>query len=367
MTYFSGDLTRGKRGLAGVLGLAVFAVALSVGAPAFSQDADLKPLLDRIQRLERDIRTLNAQVARGGSGSGEPVPLVSGPEGGSLPAAETEQTLARLELRMTNLENELRAATGRSEEVSHQVDLVNERLDKLIADVDYRLSALERSVASGQTSGSGPAAGEPNVASNRPSAAIGGGGPARTAPARPTEPGTLGTLSEQDARNAQGLRADEMAASPQDTDQRAATEAPTQQAAATGGVLPEGTPRDQYNYAFGLLRQTRYEEAEAALTAFLDTHGDHPLASNARYWLGESYYVRGDYVRAAEVFLDAYQDAPKGPKAPDTLLKLGMSLSSLDKKREACAAFGKLANEYDDAPANIKRLVERERSRNACN
>ena len=59
-----------------------------------------------------------------------------------------------------------------------------------------------------------------------------------------------------------------------------------------------------------------------------------------------TYYVRAAYVQAAEVFLEGYRSDPKGTKAPDSLLKLGMSLSGLDKKREACAAFNKLIKDY---------------------
>jgi tol-pal system protein YbgF len=131
-------------------------------------------------------------------------------------------------------------------------------------------------------------------------------------------------------------------------------------------VLPQGTPKEQYSYAFGLLRQANYDKAEEALQAFLKVNGDDPLAGNARYWLGETYYVRGQYVQAAEVFLKGYRSDPKSPKAPDTLLKLGMSLTNLDKKREACAAFDKLEADFPDASASIKNTVAKERQRGGC-
>jgi tol-pal system protein YbgF len=131
-------------------------------------------------------------------------------------------------------------------------------------------------------------------------------------------------------------------------------------------VLPEGTPEDRYRFAFGLLRQARYDDAEVALRAFLKAHEGDPLAGNARYWLGETYYVRGDYQQAAVVFYEGYNTAPKGAKAADTLLKLGMSLASIDKKNEACATFDKLAKEFSDTAANIAKLVTRERQRSGC-
>src|SRR5882672_6593915 len=62
------------RGL--VLGAALIGALqlLSVGT-AGAQDRDLRPLLDRLDRMERDMNQLQRQVYRGGSTSGAPVPL----------------------------------------------------------------------------------------------------------------------------------------------------------------------------------------------------------------------------------------------------------------------------------------------------
>lgn len=355
MADFFGEPTRGQRGWARPVGVAVVTAILFWGAPAFSQNVDIKPLLDRIQRLERDIRTLNSQTSRSGGPAGAAATPV---DIGSMP--ESQQTTARMEVRLTSLEAEVRAATGRSEEVSHQLEQVNQRLDKLIGDVDYRLSVLERNQAAAQAQGGQglPAAGAPNLSAVPAPLAVERQRTGAAGPAFATTATTLGTLSGQDMEK---FQEGEAIASQE------APPAPAQQAAAAPGVLPEGTPKEQYTYAFDLLRQGRYDDAEVALGAFIKAHGEHALAGNARYWLGETFYVRGDFIRAAEIFLGAYQDNPKDPKAPDTLLKLGMSLANLDKKREACAAFGKLEAEYADAPANIKRLVEREQTQNACN
>jgi len=82
--------------------------------------------------------------------------------------------------------------------------------------------------------------------------------------------------------------------------------------------------------------------------------------------LGETYYVRGAFVEAAETFLEGYQANTQGPKAADALLKLGMSLASLEKKQEACAAFQKLREDYPNAPAGLKNTMQREWQKNGC-
>lgn len=350
----------GNRGirLTCLLGLALTSALFLAAVPAYSQQTDLKPLLDRLQRLERDIQTMNIQMSRGGmappplSGSQSPSPDMS------LGGAGDQPGIARLEVRLTAMENEVRSVTGRVEETGHQIDQINQRLEKLIGDMDFRLSQLERGQASGtqpRQTMEGPQTGT-SAATPPPS-----GQTARSdssAPGLAPLPGVLGTLPRQDAE-----RAGQSAAAPS---AGGASQAPAQSAAARAGALPAGTPKEQYDHAFGLLRQARYDEAEAALRAFLDAHPKDPLAGNANYWLGESFYVRADYVRAAEVFLEGYQREPKGSKAADTLLKLGMSLSNLDKKREACAAFDKLTKEFPGAPGTIQQVVSRERQKNAC-
>ena len=66
-------------------------------------------------------------------------------------------------------------------------------------------------------------------------------------------------------------------------------------------------PQDQYNAAFSLLRQARYEDAEQALRGFVQQHPRDSLAPAAQYWLGETFYVRKDYTNAAAAFADGYE------------------------------------------------------------
>ena len=132
-------------------------------------------------------------------------------------------------------------------------------------------------------------------------------------------------------------------------------------------VLPTGSVTDRYKFAFNLTRQARYEEAEIAFKAFIKSHGEDALAGNAHYWLGETYYVRKDFMHAAQAFFEAYQKFPSGAKAPDSLLKLGMSMSNMDKSTEACTTYGKLRQEFSGAmKAPIEQALNRETQRLKC-
>ncbi len=359
--------------------VAVLVVAAALSTPAQAQNTDdLKVMLDRMERLERDIRTLNLSLSRG-----RPVtPTVSGVKpvaaapkagpGGAAAGGGGGPALARMEIHLSALGEDLRSTTGAMEQFDFQIGEIRKRLDKLVADMDYRLSALE-----------GRAQGQPGAPSGARTAA-----PPRlsAAPSPPpvqkiipgqaggfaAPPTTLGTVSRSSlsvvtpppSAKGPGQKSATATLAPARRPAPAAP-APTASAAATG-VLPPGTAKEQYGYAFGLLRQANYDKAELALQEFVKLHPKEPLASNARYWLGETFYVRAAYVQAAEVFLEGYQADPKGPKAPDSLLKLGMSLGGLDKKREACAAFDKLLKDFPDAPAGVKNTVTREKQKYGC-
>jgi tol-pal system protein YbgF len=139
----------------------------------------------------------------------------------------------------------------------------------------------------------------------------------------------------------------------------------------TLGVLsdsaPEGSdPAALYEEAFMTLRQGRYEEAEKSFTTFLSSYPKHEFASNAQYWLSESYYARGQYDKAAQGFAKGYQQYPKAPKKADNLLKLGVSLAELDKKSEACVTLQQLENEVPDAPSSIKTRAKQEQEKLGC-
>ena len=136
--------------------------------------------------------------------------------------------------------------------------------------------------------------------------------------------------------------------------------------AAVAVALPNGTAKQQYDYAFDFLKRQDYARAEAALREFLKKNPKDALSGNAQYWLGESLYVRGDYQSAAQEFLTGYQTYPKGAKGPDSLLKLGMAMAHLNQQQGACTALGRIAKEYPDADDKIRTAAKTERTRLKC-
>lgn len=137
---------------------------------------------------------------------------------------------------------------------------------------------------------------------------------------------------------------------------------------ATGALaaLDPVEPKQLYESAYGYLLQRDYGAAQAAFEDFLKRFPSDSLSGNAQYWLGESHFVRGQYKAAAGAFLKGYQTYAQSQKAPDSLLKLAMSLDRLGQKDAACSSFSELNVKFPNAAQSIKARAQSERQRVGC-
>jgi tol-pal system protein YbgF len=125
------------------------------------------------------------------------------------------------------------------------------------------------------------------------------------------------------------------------------------------------SPDMLYERSYESLLRRQFADAETGFRTFLQKYGDNSLAGNAQYWLGETYYVQGDYRQAAQSFLKGYREFPKSRKAADSLLKLGLSLNRLGQKEQACAAFSQLGGQFPKA-AEARKRAQSEAKRAGC-
>lgn len=311
-------------------GAAVLLVVLPMPASAQQSVTDTRALYDRLLRLERDLQDVQRSVYQGGAGS--PAQL-----GGS--AADIAPTdAARIALRLDQIEASLRDMTGQVERLQFELRQANQKIDNLAADTDFRLRDLEGT-------GGGHA---PSASAGAPAPLAGSSAPAPVErPLTAAQQATVGTLG--------GVSA----SAPQLTP-------PRQLSSASNTGLPEGGPDAAYKYAMSFLRQGDYSAAEAAFSQFLENYGDTSLAGNAQYWLGETYYVRERYQDAARAFLTGYQTYSSSPKAPDSLLKLGITLAALGQTQDACLTLAEVPRTFPGAPQSVKARAEQERSRAGC-
>ncbi|MEX0808988.1 MAG: tol-pal system protein YbgF [Dongiaceae bacterium] len=335
-----------KRRFASLMGAALTVLLMAGAVPAAAQDE--QALSDRVERLQRELSDLERYVYAG--------------SGGSADAATSGNIAASQEVRMQQLQSEISRVTGTLEQVTFRIDQLNQQLERLSKDIDFRLTALEQ----GGLPAGGAAMSDAGT-SMTADAATGGADTHSDAPV-PTSSGSSGTLGVIPQEDLDAQLATQPGVDPTATGAGTpSTAGATTMAAATVPYdLPGDTPEAQYEHAFGLLRQANYPDAEAALSTFLQRHPDDLLAGNAQYWLGETYYVRGNYQQAALTFAEGYQKYPNSGKAPDNLLKLGMALGQLGKTEDACVALGQLRKQFPNAPENIQDRAARERQRYSC-
>lgn len=300
--------------------------ALVVALFCFSGDAaaqSSRELSNRMSRIENELETLSRAIYRG----------EQPPSAGSSSGGGDASMAANAEVRFQQLDVQIRDLTGKIEEQNFEIRQLKDTLERLSADVELRLGDLERGNAGGgisnnsasSSSSSSPSFDNPvaNTGDSSGSSSASGGA-------------VLGTISE-------GGR----------TSSSSATSSGDSAAAI-------------YENAFSLLKNGNYDSAEREFDSFLRNHGDHALAANAKYWLGETYYVRGDFERAARIFAESYQQYPNSAKSADSLLKLGLSLASSGNTKDACVALKQLQKENPDGLGPVGRRAGQEATRLGC-
>lgn len=144
---------------------------------------------------------------------------------------------------------------------------------------------------------------------------------------------------------------------------------PARSANAPGGLTtapPSQTPKDEFDLGIGYMQRRDYALAEETMRNFAQKYPADPLVADAQYWLGESFFQRQLYREAAESFLAITTKFGSSTKAPDALLRLGQSLAALKEKEAACAALSEVTRKYPRASAGVKQAVDREQKRVKC-
>ncbi len=315
---------------------------LLVTAPATAQIGNPSDFNNRLLRLENEIETLSRQVYRGGD-TGAP----GTPGGQSMPPVSA----ANMELRLSQLEAQLRQLTGQVEQQGFLLNQLRDQLNRLTTDLDFRLRALES--GPGSTAGTAPQAAQTGAGGNSAPGMSPSADPQIAEGTAAPPAGQQAAVPDMDAAGA-SVPGQTLGTLPADNDRTASA------------TFNAATPEALYEEAFAALGRVDYGRAEALFVSFLEQHPDHRLSGNARYWLSESYFARGDLERAAVGFAEGYQLQPDGPKAADNLLKLGVALGRLGRTEQACSTLAQLAQQFPDLRGTIARRAQRESSALGC-
>ncbi|MGH9357819.1 MAG: tol-pal system protein YbgF [Terriglobia bacterium] len=140
--------------------------------------------------------------------------------------------------------------------------------------------------------------------------------------------------------------------------------------AAANGPLPIPDPSSLYNSAYADYTQGQYALAIQGFTQYLQDYGDTDLASNAQFYIGDSYYLQKKYKEAIQEYDQCIERYPKGNKTAAAYLKKGYALIALKDeaagRRELLALLKRYphSHEADLARDRLNRLRRTVRSSN---
>ena len=308
--------------------LLIFTLTIFNFSNAEEEEIYLKSISDQIQVITKDLKTLEKAVYQkyDVSMSSNSNPLKSD----NL----NEDIMTKHLLKLNEIEDQFRELTNKFEEVNFKLDKLSSRVTKIQSDNQLRFSDLEN----GSTSASQvqkiplPGSSKPNDL---------GANPGYQSSSLPKQ------QSINSVESAQTVIAEE----PESTE----------------SLLPDKKPEEQYEFAVSFMKIGDYETAELALKEFINKNKDHDLAGSAQYWYGETFRIRQLYSDAASAYLDGYQNYPKSKKAPDNLLKLGVTMVQLGEKDQGCKMILGLKKEYPKASKSVLQKAQYEQKKFKCN
>tara|TARA_R110000868_G_scaffold144412_1_gene363579 strand:- start:24195 stop:25109 length:915 start_codon:yes stop_codon:yes gene_type:complete len=145
--------------------------------------------------------------------------------------------------------------------------------------------------------------------------------------------------------------------------------------AAATGVLGGGTgaqpqpavdPAARYENARAMLLDGDFDGAQDGFESFVQDHPDDARASEAWYWLGETFFVRNNYADAADAYIASLRSKADGERAPDALVRLAASLHGLGQTQNACDTLARFGREFPNASAASRDRAARESVRAGC-
>ena len=298
---------------------------LSTFSIAEEEEVLLQSVIDQIQVLTKDLKTIEKAVYKKSDIT------VSSMKTDGL----NEDILTKHLLKLNEIEDQFRELTNKFEEVSFKLDKLSTRVTKIQSDTQLRFSDLENS-----------------------------GTELKNKKSKKQLPGTS---KPQDFGANPGYTVSNLPEKQQTNSIESAQTVITEEPEKRDSLLPNKPVEEQYEFAVSFMKIGDYETAEFALKEFIEKNKDHDLAGNAQYWYGETFRIRQLYSDAATAYLDGYQNYPKSKKAPDNLLKLGITMVQLGEKDQGCKMIIGLKKEYPKASKSVLQKAQYEQKKFKCN
>ena len=316
-----------------------FVSLFSLSNFAMAEDEKINAITDQLQIIVQDLKTLEKAVYK----TSDITTVVKSTPSNGL----NEEILTRHLLKLNEIEEQFRLLTNRFEEVNFKFDKLSNRVTKIQSDSQLRFSDLETDKTTNST--------KFNKAKKT-----------NKTKKKKVQARLPGTDKPQDLGAAPAYSLD-----PKETTQvtqsvQAQASVFTEERKPQTSLLPNKSPKDQYDFALSFMKVGDYETAELALREVIDKNKTDKLAGNAQYWYGETFRIRQLYSDAATAYLDGYQNYPKSQKAPENLLKLGTTMVELGEKDQGCKMITGLKKQYPKASQSVLQKAQYEQKRFKC-
>ena len=294
-----------------------------------SEEENSGNISDDVKQLRNDLKTLEKAVYKTSQIS---------TSSSSVSNNLNEDILTRHLLKLNEIETQFQELTNKFEEVNFKMDKLSKRITKMQSDNQMRFSDLENN--------------PDNLTASKKSSKD------KKLPGTDM-PENLGRISDEDLKKTNDIQ--------QTQSVESAGLVVTEKTSQSKSLLPNKSPKEQYDFAVSFIKVGDYETAEFALREFIDKNKSNELAGSAQYWYGETFRVRQLYQDAAAAYLDGYQNYPKSKKAPINLLKLGSTLVQLGEKDQGCLMIQGVKKQYPKANKSVLQKAEYENKKFKCN
>jgi len=307
--------------------------------------------------------------------------LVTGIFAPELVFAQSKQD-AQLTVRVQELENTVRTLTGQVEGLQFTLTQMQEQLQKMQDDNEFRFQQLEggkggapkKTDAATPSGGATPTGALPQAPAGEQTNTGDAAAPAGDTTTLPPV-GAGGDIAPSDdgaAMDSDGLgeSADPLVGKGGGTADLTLPDGgasqPLNLSLDTNAPLSNGDAEAQYKAGYDAITRGDYTFAEDQFRQFVALYPKDPQAPDATNWLGEALLQRQAYDEAADVLLTGFQNYEKSARAPDLLLKLGVALAGAGEQDTACRTFAEVSKRYPKQPPAFNSRLAQEKAKAQC-
>ena len=114
------------------------------------------------------------------------------------------------------------------------------------------------------------------------------------------------------------------------------------------------------------LRAGDFSGAQQAFSQYIQVNPSAPDLGEAYFWLGETYFVKSGFDKAAESYIESMRASPEGPFASSAMIGLAGALRGMDNADGACKTLAGFSVQFPNASQDMQVKANRERQRSNC-